>query len=93
VHRPSARPSASRLVKQQFLATELDHADNVFGSLAIDLATFLARIDKSAPANFAGVEVVPGMPAEVYSDGGSRTMMQYLFDPLAVFMSKSMRED
>jgi epimerase transport system membrane fusion protein len=40
-----------------------------------------------------GLEVVPGMPAEVYSDGGSRTMMQYLFDPLDVFLRKSMRED
>ena len=40
-----------------------------------------------------GLDVVPGMPAEVYSDGGSRTMMQYLFDPIASLVSKSMRED
>ena len=40
-----------------------------------------------------GLEVVPGMPAEVFSDGGSRTMMQYLFDPIASLVSKSMRED
>lgn len=40
-----------------------------------------------------GLEVVPGMPAEVFSDGGSRTMMQYLFDPIASLVNKSMRED
>jgi len=40
-----------------------------------------------------GLEIVPGMPAEVFSDGGSRTMMQYLFDPISSLVRKSIRED
>jgi membrane fusion protein, epimerase transport system len=40
-----------------------------------------------------GLEVVPGMPAEVFSNGGSRTMVQYLFDPIAGLVRKSFRED
>lgn len=40
-----------------------------------------------------GLEIVPGMPAEVFSDGGSRTMMQYLFDPISSIVRKSVREN
>lgn len=40
-----------------------------------------------------GLEIVPGMPAEIYSDGGSRTMLQYLFDPISSLVRKSLRED
>lgn len=40
-----------------------------------------------------GLEILPGMPAEVYADGGSRTMLQYLFDPISSLVRKSLRED
>ncbi len=40
-----------------------------------------------------GVAVVPGMPAEIFADGGSRTLMQYLFDPISSLVRKSLRED
>lgn len=40
-----------------------------------------------------GLQVVPGMPAEVFLNGGSRTMVQYLFDPLSSMVKKSFRED
>ncbi|AGX86787.1 HlyD family type I secretion periplasmic adaptor subunit [Candidatus Symbiobacter mobilis] len=39
------------------------------------------------------VDVVPGMPVEVYADGGSRTLLQYLFDPVSTVVRKSLRED
>lgn len=38
-------------------------------------------------------DLVPGMPAEVYVDGGSRTLLQYLFDPLVTVFSKGLREE
>lgn len=40
-----------------------------------------------------GLEILPGMPAEVYADGGSRTLLQYLFDPITSLVRKGMRED
>ncbi len=37
--------------------------------------------------------VIPGMPVEVYVNAGTRTLMQYLFDPLAGVFRRGMRED
>jgi membrane fusion protein, epimerase transport system len=39
------------------------------------------------------IEIIPGMPVEVYADGGSRTMLQYLFDPISGLMRRSLREE
>jgi epimerase transport system membrane fusion protein len=38
-------------------------------------------------------EVLPGMPVEVYINGGSRTLIQYLFEPLSNVFRKGMREE
>lgn len=40
-----------------------------------------------------GLEIVPGMPAEVLIKGGDRTAMEYLFDPLTVMLQRSLREN
>ena len=37
--------------------------------------------------------VLPGMPVEVYINGGSRTLVQYLFEPLSSVFRKGMREE
>ncbi|MFZ4535297.1 HlyD family type I secretion periplasmic adaptor subunit [Propionivibrio sp.] len=56
---------------------------------------YLMRVTVSGEEmkKLSGLEIVPGMPAEVYSDGGSRTMMQYLFEPISSLMHRSVRED
>jgi epimerase transport system membrane fusion protein len=36
---------------------------------------------------------MPGMPAEVYINTGSRTFMQYLFKPLSNAAARSFNED
>ena len=38
-------------------------------------------------------EVLPGMPVEVYLNGGSRTLIQYLFEPVSTVFRKGMREE
>lgn len=40
-----------------------------------------------------GEQLVPGMPAEVYIQTGSRTFLQYLMKPLSDSMATSLRED
>lgn len=40
-----------------------------------------------------GQAIIPGMPAEVFANAGSRTLLQYLLDPLTGVLRKSMRED
>ena len=37
--------------------------------------------------------VIPGMPVEVYINGGNRTLIQYLFEPLSEIFRKGMREE
>jgi len=56
---------------------------------------YLMRVTVSGTElkKLSGLEIVPGMPAEVYADGGSRTLMQYLFDPISSLFRKSLRED
>ncbi|MCF8053607.1 MAG: hypothetical protein K9K75_00040 [Deltaproteobacteria bacterium] len=44
-------------------------------------------------AKLQGREIVPGMPVQVYADAGSRTFLQYLFDPISSLLRKSLRED
>jgi HlyD family secretion protein len=40
----------------------------------------------------AGLQLVPGMPAEVFMQTGSRTMMSYLFKPIADQMRRAFVE-
>lgn len=44
-------------------------------------------------SKLAGLAILPGMPAEVYVNAGSRTLLNYLFDPLTSVFRKAMRED
>ncbi len=48
------------------------------------------RQDEPGRAN--GLQLVPGMPAEVFLEIGSRTMLSYLFKPLTDQLSRSFRE-
>lgn len=51
-----------------------------------------AAIPGDQLSKLEGQQVVPGMPAEVYVDGGSRTLLQYLAEPLTGVIRKSLRE-
>ncbi len=40
-----------------------------------------------------GIKLSPGMPAEVFAQTGDRTVLSYLFQPLAEQLNRSFRED
>nr|VFK68550.1 MAG: type I secretion membrane fusion protein, HlyD family [Candidatus Kentron sp. UNK]VFK73631.1 MAG: type I secretion membrane fusion protein, HlyD family [Candidatus Kentron sp. UNK] len=50
-------------------------------------------VNESEMAKLSGLTVIPGMPVEVFIDAGSRTMMEYLLDPLTAVLRKGMREE
>lgn len=56
---------------------------------------YLVRIGvpESEMVKLVGLEIVPGMPAEVLIKGGDRTAMEYFLDPLTSMLRRSMREN
>jgi membrane fusion protein, epimerase transport system len=58
---------------------------------------YLARVEISAEGlqalNRAQLVLLPGMPAEVLVNTGSRTMLQYLLAPLSHTLARSFRQD
>jgi len=56
---------------------------------------YLARIaiTPESLADLEGLELVPGMPAEVFITTGSRTFLQYLLKPLSNSIARSFIED
>ena len=56
---------------------------------------YLARIEVSPEgmADLGDLELLPGMPAEVFIATGSRTLLQYLFKPFSNAMARSFIED
>jgi epimerase transport system membrane fusion protein len=56
---------------------------------------YLGRIEISAEsqADLVDIELIPGMPAEVFIATGSRTFMQYLMKPFSNALARSLRED
>lgn len=59
------------------------------------LAYYLARVgvDEESEERLEGLALMPGMPAEVYVNTGSRTLLQYLFKPLSNTVARSFNED
>jgi HlyD family type I secretion membrane fusion protein len=51
------------------------------------------RIDPSELAKLEGVQLYPGMPAEVMIVTGERTLLQYLLQPLTDSFNRAFRED
>ena len=59
------------------------------------LSYYVARIQVT-PEGLDGLgdlELMPGMPAEVFISTGSRTFLQYLFKPFSNALARSFRED
>ncbi|MDA8920709.1 HlyD family type I secretion periplasmic adaptor subunit [Gammaproteobacteria bacterium] len=56
---------------------------------------YLARVEVSPEgmANLGDLELLPGMPAEVFIATGSRTLLQYLFKPFSNTLARSFIED
>jgi HlyD family type I secretion membrane fusion protein len=51
------------------------------------------KVDATELHHAAGLEMYPGMPAEVYVMTGSRSFMQYLLDPIRKSFRKAFVED
>jgi len=56
---------------------------------------YLARVavDETEMASLGNLELVPGMPADVFISSGARTLMQYLLKPITSAMARSFIED
>lgn len=56
---------------------------------------YLARVEVNAESleELGGLALVPGMPAEVYINTGSRTLLEYLFKPFSNAIARSFNED
>ena len=57
---------------------------------------FIARIridDKQLSKLKSNIRLYPGMPVESYIVTGSRTFLQYLFDPITISMRRAFREE
>jgi epimerase transport system membrane fusion protein len=56
---------------------------------------YLARIEVNPESlsNLGGLQLLPGMPAEVYIATGSRTLLEYMFKPLSNTVARSFIED
>lgn len=72
---------------------------NVSADSHVDEATgasyYLARLELN-PESLAALEgfvLLPGMPAEVFIESGSRTLLQYLMKPLSNAIARSFIED
>ncbi|HEY0962309.1 MAG TPA: HlyD family type I secretion periplasmic adaptor subunit [Pseudomonadales bacterium] len=50
-------------------------------------------INPESLEDLEGLELVPGMPAEVFIATGSRTFLQYLLKPLSISIARSFNED
>ncbi len=51
------------------------------------------RIAETAVKSLAGIELVPGMPADVFIATGERSAISYLLKPLADQLTRAFRED
>lgn len=59
------------------------------------MSYYEARIEVSPEGmkELGDLELLPGMPAEVFINTGSRTLLQYLFKPFSNAMARSLNED
>jgi len=56
-------------------------------------AHYYEAVIRPEVAGMEGLEVIPGMPVEVFLRTGDRTPMSYLTRPLAIYFSRAMREN
>lgn len=56
---------------------------------------YLMRVTVSGEEmrRLGNLSIVPGMPVEIFTDGGERTLLQYLADPITSLGQRSLREE
>jgi epimerase transport system membrane fusion protein len=52
----------------------------------------LVSVSRAPLEDYDGVRLMPGIPVEVALKTGSRTMLQYLAEPITDIMQRGMRE-
>jgi len=50
-------------------------------------------VDPASLDELGDLSLMPGMPAEIYINTGSRTFLQYLMKPLSNTIARSFNED
>ncbi len=69
-------------------------ADSIINEMT-GVPFYLARVEVNPEGmeNLGDLALIPGMPAEVYINTGSRTLLQYLFKPFSNTIARSFNED
>jgi epimerase transport system membrane fusion protein len=75
--------------------TLLSFSADAFTDQNTGMSYYEARIEVSPEGmkELGDLELLPGMPAEVFINTGSRTLLQYLFKPFSNAMARSLNED
>jgi len=55
--------------------------------------TMRVKVGSQELGKLNGLTIMPGMPADIFVDGGSRTLLQYVLDPVSSLFRKSLREE
>ena len=68
---------------------------DIFVNESTGLPFYRARIEvtEEGSKELGSLQLVPGMPAEVFIATGSRTFLQYLFKPFSNTLARSFNED
>lgn len=80
----------TRLVDGKVSYVSADRHVNVQNNVAYYLAQ--VEVDAGSLDDAGGLQLMAGMPAEVYIEGASRSAMRYLFEPLQQSMLRAARE-
>ena len=78
-----------------FFGTLISLSADALADESTGASFYLARIELNADSReeLENLVLLPGMPAEVFINTGSRTFLQYLFKPLSNTVARSFNED
>lgn len=78
-----------------FFGTLINLSADAMTNESTGASFYLARIELSTDSQeeLGDLVLMPGMPAEVFINTGSRTFLQYLFKPLSNAVARSFNED
>ena len=78
-----------------FFGTLINLSADAMANESTGASFYLARIELSTDSQeeLGDLVLMPGMPAEVFINTGSRTFLQYLFKPLSNAVARSFNED
>ena len=78
-----------------FFGTLISLSADALADESTGASFYLARVELNADSRekLGNLFLLPGMPAEVFINNGSRTFLQYLFKPLSNTVARSFNED